>query len=110
MLLVYPFAENTKVIDAAARGLTEANCAFLKADNLMSYDESESSSMEVESKPSVLSESEGATLAAMVENPPALAANTNQRGDFVMIRVKDYDRLDPGEWLNDSLIDFWMQW
>ena len=31
-------------------------------------------------------------------------------GHFVTITVEDYDRLDPGEWLNDSLVDFWMQW
>jgi hypothetical protein len=110
VLLVYPFAGNTEMIDAAAFGLTEANCASLKAENTTSPGESVPKSMVAESKPLVLSESEGATVATMPENPPALAANTNQRGDYVAIRVKDYDRLDPGEWLNDSLIDFWMQW
>ena len=27
-----------------------------------------------------------------------------------MIRVEDYDKLEPGVWLNDALVDFWMQW
>jgi hypothetical protein len=33
-----------------------------------------------------------------------------QRAHYVSLRVEDYNRLDPGEWLNDSLVDFWMQW
>ena len=28
----------------------------------------------------------------------------------ISIRNKDVDRLKNGEWLNDSLIDFWNQW
>lgn len=110
VLLVYPFAGDTEVIDAAAIGLTEANCAALKAESIKPNGASEPNSVEGESKTSALRDSEVAPLATMPENPPAVAANTNQRGDYVMIRVKDYDRLDPGEWLNDSLIDFWMQW
>jgi hypothetical protein len=110
VLLVYPFAGNTEIIDAAAGGLTEANCTSLKSEYTTSNGETLPKSMEGESKPSMLSASEGVPVATMPESPPALAASTNQRGDYVVIRVKDYDRLDPGEWLNDSLIDFWMQW
>ena len=32
------------------------------------------------------------------------------RQHYVTIRVEDYERLEPREWLNDSLVDFWMQW
>jgi Ulp1 family protease len=32
------------------------------------------------------------------------------RAHFLTIRQEDFDRLDDGEFLNDTLIDFWMQW
>ena len=32
------------------------------------------------------------------------------RSHFITIREEDTDRLEPGEYLNDTLIDFWMQW
>ena len=33
------------------------------------------------------------------------------RFHFITIRVSDYERLvDPEEYLNDTLIDFWMRW
>jgi hypothetical protein len=32
------------------------------------------------------------------------------RAHFLTIRQEDFDRLDEGEFLNDTLIDFWMQW
>lgn len=35
---------------------------------------------------------------------------TNLRGHFVEINVNDFSRLEHGEFLNDSLIDFWFQW
>jgi hypothetical protein len=35
---------------------------------------------------------------------------TKSRAHFLTIREEDYDRLHPGEFLNDTLIDFWFQW
>ena len=35
---------------------------------------------------------------------------TLSRGHVIEIRVSDVFRLDPGEFLNDTLIDFWFQW
>jgi Ulp1 family protease len=32
------------------------------------------------------------------------------RNHFVQILPKDLDKLQPGEYLNDSLLDFWMMW
>jgi Ulp1 family protease len=40
----------------------------------------------------------------------ATTSTVQQRAHFVTIRVEYYKRLDPGKWLNDSLVDFWMQW
>jgi hypothetical protein len=33
-----------------------------------------------------------------------------QRDHFLTICQKDFSRLDPGEFLNDTLIDFWFKW
>lgn len=32
------------------------------------------------------------------------------RGHQITLRVSDLERLEPGEFLNDNLIDFWMSW
>jgi hypothetical protein len=34
----------------------------------------------------------------------------NLRTHFLTILETDYDRLQPGEFLNDTLVDFWFQW
>ena len=33
-----------------------------------------------------------------------------ERSHYLTIRNEDFARLEPGEFLNDTLIDFWMQW
>lgn len=38
------------------------------------------------------------------------AAGERGRGHYVEIRVCDYERLEDGEFLNDSLIDFFVRW
>eukprot|EP00536_Pseudo-nitzschia_multiseries_P008300 jgi/Psemu1/257073/estExt_Genewise1Plus.C_2090059 len=32
------------------------------------------------------------------------------KSHYIEIRVEDYEKLDAGQWLNDSLVDLWMQW
>lgn len=32
------------------------------------------------------------------------------RTHYITIREDDIERLDPGEFLNDALVDFWMKW
>lgn len=36
--------------------------------------------------------------------------NSSSRTHFVTIRQNDKERLSPGQFLNDSLVDFWMRW
>lgn len=36
--------------------------------------------------------------------------NPDAKSHYVEIRVEDYEQLNTGQWLNDSLIDLWMQW
>ena len=33
-----------------------------------------------------------------------------QRAHYVTVHVEDYALLNPRKWLNDALLDFWMQW
>ena len=35
---------------------------------------------------------------------------SSSRTHYLTIRGDDFDRLDHGEFLNDTLVDFWMTW
>ena len=35
---------------------------------------------------------------------------TSRTGKSITIREDDKDRLEPGQLLNDTLVDFWMSW
>lgn len=88
-LLVYPFAGDAQEMESATQGLTEA------AGSLEVVEKKRSASMESSFSSSDDDQGEG---------------KTRKRAHFVTINVEDYDRLEPGEWLNDSLVDLWMQW
>ena len=85
-MLVYPFLATDEELDSASDGLTEAS-------NRLSSD------------------------AIIVDKTSALTCR-NQISDtsaiykthMVTIRGEDFDRLAPCEFLNDTLIDFWMKW
>jgi hypothetical protein len=106
LLLVYPFAGDKDEIEAAAEGLKEASGAPLGDDGEVSHDAQ-----------AVASDQTDATKMAEGTSNDNSSSDTNigqgkvrRRKHFVTLRVEDYRRLDPGEWLNDSLVDFWMQW
>jgi sentrin-specific protease 7 len=54
----------------------------------------------------------GQNLASMFTNVAIedKAPNGKQKNHIITILGKDYDRLSPGEFLNDTLIDFWISW
>ena len=111
LLLVYPFPGDKDKMEHAADGLLEASGTSLTVD-----DEAQDT-INTPVLPSDRSEMSGAPnpqvgeLASGLDaNAPAKEAKTRQRKHFVTIRVEDYQRLHPGEWLNDSLVDLWMQW
>jgi hypothetical protein len=104
IVLVYPFGDDGREVDAAAQGLTELQCV-------------DSAATEADGK------SEGdATVeltAKVYEEEPSIetdASNEKGKGNAVKSRavfqicVADVTRLEPGEYLNDTLIDFWMHW
>lgn len=87
ILMVYPFAGDPAAIEAAADGLTEAKGSSMDLDDLELVD------------PGLADEPE-----------PDEPAKHVGRGHYLTLRVGDYERLEPGEYLNDTIIDFWMQW
>ena len=85
VLLVYPFLSDVKInniIDEEISHLEEANGFDVSEnDHISPYDETKSN-----------------------EKP------TSTRTHYLTICVEDWKRLSPKEYLNDTLIDFWMRW
>jgi Ulp1 protease family, C-terminal catalytic domain len=110
ILLVYPIAGGDAVeIDAAANGLNEVRGpaivpAVVPVDAAAAAIAASSESCEsndcIATEVIVVAEAEAGPT---VTNKPGRTHN-------VTIHVGDYMRLEPKEYLNDSLIDFWMRW
>ena len=100
-ILVFPFGGDEEKIVAAAKGLHEAKKVFggsaprLHVSNPSSASSSSSSSSSDEHE---------------VEETEKAEEKSNQRGHYLTISTEDRDRLSEREFLNDTLIDFWMQW
>jgi hypothetical protein len=102
ILLVYPFAGEKKNIEKASKGFYEAKA------NPMLEQESELNKTSTTEEPShSVSPVPGS---GEDSSDTRQAIKTRNRAHYLTVRVEDYERLDPGEWLNDTLIDFWMQW
>jgi len=82
LLLVYPFDVDEAVLSGSAADFTEL----------------------------------GGKLFGLEAGPPAQADNVGDnkkrppRTHYITICEEDKDRLRPGQFLNDSLVDFWMRW
>jgi len=81
ILLVFPFNGDQKAIENAASGLAELSDS-LRASGMGQKDGN------------------------ITESNSTKAG----RGHYLTVRVEDFERLYPGEYLNDTLIDLWMQW
>ena len=88
LLLVYPFDVEEAVLSAAASGLKELG------GDLLGLDRSNAISVQGQLD-------EGDT-AERIKKPT--------RTHYVTIRDDDKERLCPGQFLNDTLVDFWMRW
>jgi Ulp1 family protease len=86
-ILVFPFHAQDTELQSASRGLTEAG------GKLSSCESS-----------TIFTNDTDASTSAPCKNQPASKVHT------ITIRGEDYDRLNPGEFLNDTLIDFWISW
>ena len=101
ILLVYPFGGDKKKIDAATEGLNELSCRGISG----SEDQDT-----LQPKNSDESHSGLTTTGNNSEEKDLTTTQGNQRSHHIVIRVEDYEKLDTGQWLNDSLVDLWMQW
>ena len=85
VLLSFPFEATYDELDHAASGLAEANCKFSNGHDC-------------------------AHLIKSSENFDGTQTFNNVWKHSHIIRGEDYNRLQPEEYLNDSLIDLWMTW
>lgn len=86
-ILVFPFQAKDHELSKAANGLTEAGGKLVSSDSSAFFSDQTDDS-----------------IVARSDNQPATKVHT------VTIRGEDYDRLKPCEFLNDTLIDFWISW
>jgi len=100
ILVVYPFRADKKKIEAAASGLKELSWSEISTGD--SNDTFYKNEGELDSTALVPGNRCSENVLPTLE--------TGQRSHFIEIRVEDYKRLDTGQWLNDSLVDMWMQW
>lgn len=98
ILLVYPFPADTAKLEKATEGLKE-----LRGDSL-SVAEPESSDATGTAKHGEHSSEENGN--SSEENIVEILS----RAHYLTVRVRDFDRLESGEFLNDTLIDFFLQW
>ena len=99
ILLVYPFDEKQSIIEEATRSLCEPSgmsCRF-ESEKVVWYKENHPSCHE-----------QRATEQKAQLNPSS--KQTKARTHYLTIRTEDLDRLNDDEFLNDTLIDFWMRW
>jgi len=98
VLLVYPFAGDAKKIEEAAEGMPEAGDPKLRG--APGNQKVAHSSIQISAEQDDSSKSSNNNDAVRSEH----------RRHFLTIQVRDLERLCPGEFLNDTLIDFWIQW
>lgn len=109
VMVVFPFGGGEVDTDRAAEGLNELHSASI-TKSLVPFGEITKTVLKISDG------EEGAGLtssddAEMSENDKADSnEKANSRAHFLTIREEDNERLQPGEFLNDTLIDFWMQW
>jgi Ulp1 family protease len=97
ILLKYPFDGDKQLMERAAHGLTELN-------GLLSLeDETADGTNETQSI---------ATAAAAKGEDEDEEPNKKKsaRTHNLTIKVGDFERLEPTEYLNDTLVDFWIRW
>ena len=91
ILLVYPFDTDESVLKRASAKLKELGGDTLGVESVV--------------EDAVTSVS---AVAHGIEGDGSGKSST--RTHYITIREEDVERPSPGEFLNDSLVDFWMQW
>jgi hypothetical protein len=107
ILIEYPFAGDDELIEKCAKGLNEASRGGSCHPNFSSEKEV---AEEFDSSDLVVSDEEKALSRGSDKGEAELETKTLGPAHLLTVRVEDYGRLEPGEYLNDTLIDFWMRW
>lgn len=93
LLVVYPFGVDEAILSEAASGLKELGGDLLGIDDMD------------DTKPPAASAMQG--VKSDVEDD---VKGKSSRTHYIIIRDDDVERLCPGQFLNDTLVDFWMRW
>ena len=98
-ILIFPFTDESNVFDEASKSLTEAagkSCRF-ENDDVVWFRESSSKIItdNTKNKHDQINE---------------ISKVVKVRSHYLTMSNEDLNRLDCGEFLNDTLIDFWMRW
>ena len=98
LLVVYPFKVEEEELQSVSAGLKELGGDLLgvteDADDVIRADASDGDSAE-----------DGAD-----ETNRNESGNSSRTTHYLSIREDDKERLEPGQFLNDTLVDFWMSW
>ena len=98
VLLVYPFGADSKSTDAASTGLRELSC-------VLEYENNNPGSTEVNANRTSTEKEEAESEDTTTDDPSGEESRA-----VLTLAVATIERLEPGVYLNDTLIDFWQQW
>lgn len=104
ILLVYPFLGDKGEIEKAANGLNEASCSNVAVSDDKEQNASKRIKEDLSHPISTHSQKDLTSINGQ------LASSAAPRGHYISIRFADFARLEPEEYLNDTLVDFWFQW
>ena len=96
LLLVYPFSVDEAILSNAASGLKELGGDMLGLESV------EDNTSDLVTDVIIQGQSD-------VEDASDSKVKSS-RTHYVTIRAEDIERLCPGQFLNDTLVDFWMRW
>jgi hypothetical protein len=113
VLLVYPFGADPKMIDKASVGLQELSCVLEYENGILEYEHDATDQFhlprnENEMQSSTNKENEEVTLDTTATNDDALGEDESRA--VQIFSASTIERLEEGVYLNDTLIDFWLQW
>jgi hypothetical protein len=109
ILLVYPFDGDKQLMEKTAEELNEASGGG-PYDTDYNSERAVVGAMEIDTTDPEVSDAGKASSGGSDKGEAEPETKTLGRAHFLTVRVEDYERLEPGEFLNDTLIDFWMQW
>eukprot|EP01082_Thalassiosira_pseudonana_P009089 g8088.t1.2.5e17418a g8088 g8088.t1 contig27:163628-167782(+) len=96
LLLVYPFkGADEEMLAEASTGLKELSGHHLGVKDEMDVEEVEATANDSSDQN---------------DDEATVEVKGSARAHYVTICQEDYNRLEPGQFLNDSLVDFWMRW